>query len=312
MPLGLVGCGRLARAGYVPALALVPDVRLVAVADPDVARREQVASLAAGASTPARYADTAGLVQHPGLQAVVLATPAATHLPDAELAVVHGLAVLVEKPPALDRQGAARLARLEPRPWIGFNRRFDMGVRAIRAGVPAEGEIKVLASLRYRRASWGAHVVRDDALNDLGPHLVDCVRWVSSSDIIEVLSAEVRPEAFRIHARTTRGLATLEGATNRIHREVLEVCSSSGRQLGRHRLGGLAGAAAARLRATTRPSPLVLSLASQLDALASAVRNGANTDLGSATDGHAAMAVLEAARASAGRGGAVPVLAGDG
>ena len=47
--IGLVGCGRLAELGYIPALARVQGAELVAVADPDPIRRDRAASIAAAA-----------------------------------------------------------------------------------------------------------------------------------------------------------------------------------------------------------------------------------------------------------------------
>ena len=63
--LGLVGCGRLAEAGYVPAIAATDGVELVAVADPRSDRRDLLASLAAvhrGGTSAATFASAAELL----------------------------------------------------------------------------------------------------------------------------------------------------------------------------------------------------------------------------------------------------------
>ncbi|HEV2820958.1 MAG TPA: Gfo/Idh/MocA family oxidoreductase, partial [Solirubrobacteraceae bacterium] len=96
--IGLVGCGRLAQAGYLPALTAARGVRLSAVADPDPARRETVAAIAhnAAAGVVPAFATLGELLEGARVDAVVLATPAATHLADAQLAADAGVATLVE------------------------------------------------------------------------------------------------------------------------------------------------------------------------------------------------------------------------
>lgn len=315
--LGLVGCGRLAELGYAPAVASLPDVALVAVADPEPARRSVVAGLVASgpeavasrAAPPGCYADARALLDHEALDGLVLASPAPAHLPDAALAAALGLPALVEKPPAPDLAGASALADLEPPPWVAFNRRFDPAIRAVRAVVPARGTVALRLRIRYRRRSWRAVAVHDDALADLGPHLVDLARWIARAEVDEVEAAEVADERASVRLRFAggRGTATVEAATDRLHDEVVEVRGSDGGVVARHRVGGPLGAVAGRLR--PGPHPLVASLAAQLAAFARAARGTHEPDLGTAADGRAAMAVLEAAHVVAASGEPVPVAA---
>lgn len=313
--LGLVGCGRLAELGYVPAAAGLSSVDVAAVADPDPARRSVVAGLVAstsdphaeGGGAPGCYGDARAMLDHEALDGLVLATPAAAHLADATLAAEHGLPVLVEKPPAPDLAGAAALARLDPPPWVALNRRFDPGVRGLRGEVPATGPVELRLRIRYRRRSWGAVAVHDDALADLGPHLVDLARWLTRTEVEEVEAAQVAAQRARVRIRLGRGSATLEAATDRLHDELFEVRDAGGGLVARHRVGGPLGAVGGRLR--RGPHPLVASLAAQLGALARAARGSHEPDLGTAADGRAAMATLEAARACAAAGDAVAVVA---
>ena len=310
LALGLAGCGRLAEAGYLPALSAAADVRLVAVADPDPGRRERLAGLASGTGggTVAAFPDAAALLAGAAVEGLVLATPVATHLADAVLAAAAGVPVLVEKPPAADATGAAGLAAISPQPWVGFNRRFDPGARAVRDAVPAAGPIELDLEIRYRRRSWDAHAVHDDALLDLGPHLVDWARWLSSSEVVEVACSELRPERVALDVKLARGgQASIRAATDRPHAEFVELRDEGGRPLARHRLGGVVAAVRGRLGGAG-PSALVASLAGQLDAFAAAVRGEGPSPLGTAADGHAVMMVIDAARASAAHGGhPVPV-----
>lgn len=309
--LGLVGCGRLAASGYVPAAGLVPEVRLTAVADPDSGRREQVAAaLERGGHRVARFATVEELLDQAGVDGVdglVLATPVAAHVEGAATASSPGLPVLVEKPPAPDAAGAAALERLDPPPWIGFNRRFDPGVVAVRTRVPAEGALDLHLELHYRRQSWQSHAVRDDVLLDLGPHLVDMARWLAGSEVVEVASASAGPERARFDLAFERGRASIDLAADRAHREVVEVREPGGRTIARHRLGGPIALVRGRLPFGSGPPALVVSLAAQLAAFADAVQGRDAGALATAADGRAAMQVIDAVRAAAGRDRSSPV-----
>ncbi|MDX6511006.1 MAG: hypothetical protein QOE36_510, partial [Gaiellaceae bacterium] len=110
--IGLVGCGRIAERGYVPAALRARGVVLAAVAD---RVPERCASAAPG--VPA-FPDAASLLEAGLIDAIVLATPVAGRLDDVELACSAGVPALVEKPPAQDADEARALAELNPQPWV--------------------------------------------------------------------------------------------------------------------------------------------------------------------------------------------------
>jgi predicted dehydrogenase len=294
--LGLVGCGQLAELGYLPAIGRTAACDLVAVADPDPARRERIAVLAgdAGRGRPSSHSSATELVEATAVDAVVLASPAKVHLDDATVAVERDVAVLVEKPPAPDAEAAARLAALHGLVAIGFNRRFDPGLAALRASVPSHGDVHLELALHYRRRSWGARTVHDDALLDLGPHLVDLARWLPAAQIVEVEAADAGRDRAAVRLRLDRGTARLRAAADRWHRETFRVRDESGTVVAEHEVGGPVAAITGRL--VPGPHPLVASLAGQLDAFARWVRGAAGPDLGSVADGVAVMTVIDAAR----------------
>ncbi|MGH4005955.1 MAG: Gfo/Idh/MocA family protein, partial [Pseudonocardiaceae bacterium] len=294
--IGLVGCGRLAEVGYLPALHAAHGVRLIAVAEPDPARRSRVAALAGGVP---EFPDAAALLHGVPVDGMVLATPASAHLADARTAAAAGVAVLVEKPPAADRHQAAELAAITPAPWIGFNRRFDPGIEALRAATPAGAEVGVFLELGYRRRGWGAHEVTDDALLDLGPHLVDLARWITRGEVTDIRRAAVSPERAEFDLALGAARARIRCATNRPHREHVEVRHRWGDVVGRHHHGGLLAAVRGRLTTRPGPHPLVASLTTQLEAFARAVRGAPEPTLGRAADGRAVMATIDAVRACA-------------
>jgi myo-inositol 2-dehydrogenase/D-chiro-inositol 1-dehydrogenase len=129
-----------------------------------------------------------------GVDALVIATPTATHVPMIQLAARARLPVFCEKPVALDV--AALDAAIDDVDragivvQIGFQRRFDAGYRAARQAV-ADGAIGALLVARaathdpsppaeaYIAASGGI-------FRDLHIHDFDALRFVTGEDIVEV------------------------------------------------------------------------------------------------------------------------------
>ena len=294
--IGLIGGGRLAELGYLPALRAAHGVRLVALAELDPERRERMAALAGLATA---YPNAAGLLAAEPVDALVIATPAGAHLPDARLAAAAGLPTLVEKPPAADLAAATELAGLVPTPRIGFNRRFVEPVAGLRAAIPVGAEIGLQLEIGYRRHGWGAHAAADDALLDLGPHLVDLARWLTRAEVTEVRRATVTAERAEFDLILGAARARIRCATARPHHELIDIRHRDGTPIGRHRQGGLRAAVRGRLRPAAGDHPLAASLTAQLEALARTVHGDPDPRLGRAADGVAVMAVLQAVRSCA-------------
>jgi predicted dehydrogenase len=294
LKVGLVGCGRLAERGWIPALAMAEaagTARLVAVAEPDPLRR---AAAARAAGVQAAFADWRELIAAGSADAVVLAIRGREQVEPAVAATAAGLAVLVEKPPGGDRDGAAALARLQPPPAVGFSRRFDPAWRALRnaARVPCALELR----LAYRRSGWGAHVVHDDALSDLGSHVADLAAWIGGSHAARVRCTRLEPEAAEgeLELDRGRGSASFAVATDRPYAELGRLDGAA-----RVRRGGWWRNALGRFGAGPDAAALPQSLAAELAGFAAG-----DADVASAADGVRCHAVLDALRDSAGRGGA--------
>jgi predicted dehydrogenase len=286
--LGLIGCGRLAELGYAPAIAGLDGLELAAVADPSPERRELL-----GAGAGASVHESAGELLAAGeVDAVVIASPPAEHLWQAELAGRAGVPALVEKPPAPTGTGAARLAALDPAPWIGFNRRFLHGT-ALLDRVPADGPLELELELRYRRDSWRPVAVADDALADLAPHLVDLALLLTGFGPARVRAASLSASRADLALETARGPAAIRCATDRPHHEAVAVRAIGG-AAARSRAGGPLAAITGRLPG--RAHPLVASLRGQLEAFARAVRGGDPGALATAAQGAVAMELIDDAR----------------
>jgi myo-inositol 2-dehydrogenase/D-chiro-inositol 1-dehydrogenase len=285
MRVGLIGCGRIAERGYVPAFARAEGVQLAAVVD---VQSERCRAVAPGV---AAFADVGELVASGEVDAVVVATPVGAHVEVAAEAARAGLPTLVEKPPARSASEAVGLLELEPAPFVAFNRRFEPGLLSIREQIPS-GPIEL--RLRFhRRGAWGSHGGDDPLLLDVGPHALDLVRWLAGVELTRIRARELADGAsIDVELADARGTASVEIRTSSPFLESVEV-HSDGRRVARHRTGGALAGALARVTPGTQ-SPLVASLASQLESF-----GGSGLGLASAADGVAVMAAVDAARTSA-------------
>jgi predicted dehydrogenase len=297
MRLGIAGCGRITERGYIPAVLAAEGVTIAGFADPDPGRRQACAGLwARGSESEASaFASVVDLLAAEPIDLLVVAAPAVHHLALAEEAATASVRSLVEKPPALDLAEAEQLAALDPQPFLAFNRRFLQGPE-LRDAIPTEGWLELDLELRFQRGAWGAHQADDEALLDAGIHLIDLACHLTGSAPIAVRGAQVEPERASLELELSRGRARIACATDRGHREIVEVRDRSGKRLANSTWGGIGARLAGALG---RPDPLVLSLQHQLEALSSDV-----PAVATAADGATAMAVVEAARSSAALGGA--------
>lgn len=214
--IGLIGCGRIAERVHLDALARTPALRVTALADADADRLEAAARRAPGA---ARFATADALLAYGDVDAVVIATPPATHAALALAAIEAGRHVYVEKPLATRLADAHRVVDAGRATGVvgavGFNYRFHPLVEATRARIAEVGPLVAVRTVfatatrplppwKRERATGGG------VLLDLGSHHVDLVRYLTGEDIAEVW-AEVRdaPGAegvtATVHARLTGG-----------------------------------------------------------------------------------------------------------
>jgi predicted dehydrogenase len=301
LKVGLVGCGRLAERGWLPALRMASAggiAELVALAEPDAGRRAAAAQAAGGAVA---YADWRDLLAGAELDAVVLALPGAAQLEPATAATAAGLAVLVEKPPGGDRAGAEALARLSPPPAVGFSRRFDPAWRALRDAAtsgspPYELELK----LSFRRSAWAPHVVGDDALADLGTHVADLAAWICGAPVARARCARLEREAAagELELADGRGRARFAVDQAAAYAERGRLAGGGAGRAASLRRGGLWRNALGRLGRGPDAGALPRSLNCEIAALWKGV-----PDLATAADGVRCHAVLEAVRGSAVAGG---------
>ncbi|WP_420455810.1 Gfo/Idh/MocA family protein [Rubrivirga sp.] len=211
--IGLIGCGHIAQVAHLPALRRLPGVEVVAVADPG-------AGAIAAETGAAQFADAEALLAGSDAEAVVIATPTATHADLAVAAFAAGRHVYLEKPIALDVADGRRVVEARRRAGtvgrVGFNFRFNSQVEAARAAL-AEGRVGEVVAVRtvfsvppQERAGWrgvpgqGGHV-----LLDVASHHVDLVRHLLADEVVRAFATTRSLRAEADHA--TLALETAGG-----------------------------------------------------------------------------------------------------
>lgn len=191
--LGVVGLGRMGQVYAYHTASQLPNAALVAVADP---RKDLADKFAAEVSGVAVYGDHLDLLQHPGLDGVIVATPTHTHYQVVIDAAAAGKHVFCEKPMSLTLASTDAMTAVIERAGIyfqvGFMRRFDEGYAAAKAKIEA-GEIGTPVTIRsigrdpFRTSLEFANpAVSGGLIVDMGIHDFDLVRWLMTDEVERV------------------------------------------------------------------------------------------------------------------------------
>ncbi|WP_222265108.1 Gfo/Idh/MocA family protein [Modestobacter marinus] len=173
---GLVGYGFGGRYFHAPLLAAAPECALLGVVTTSAERRELIGRERPGTAT----FDSLEALAAAGAEAVSISTPAGTHTELTDRALDLGLAVVCDKPFALD--AAAAWASVERAERLGLllapyqNRRVDSDFRTVRALVE-EGRLGTVTRFESRFERFtpdpGPAPAGGGTLLDFGSHLVD-------------------------------------------------------------------------------------------------------------------------------------------
>ena len=186
--VGLIGYGywgpNLARN-----LAESDEMRLTTIADGRAERRQSAEKRHPGVKT---CADAASLIASADVDAIVIATPLATHQSLAAEAMNRGKHVLVEKPLAPSRKDAEALAELADKRgvclMVDHTFVYTGAVRKIRSLIDADylGQLLYLDSVRVNLGLFqqDSNVIWDLAVHDLSvmDHLIDARPVAVSAD----------------------------------------------------------------------------------------------------------------------------------
>src|SRR5438128_7147322 len=177
--MGVIGAGAWGK-NHVRTAATLPEAELVAVCDADPKTRERI-----GRQYPAVHvtADVADLLSR--VEAVVIASPAATHARIALQCVEAGKPCLVEKPFALstsDAEAVARAATKHDVPVLaGHLLLFHPAVERLRTLVQG-GDLGRIYYLYGLRVNLGQVRADENALWSFGPHDVSVALYLLGED----------------------------------------------------------------------------------------------------------------------------------
>lgn len=189
--LALLGSGRMADV-YGPKINAHPDLQLISVFNPNLSSAEKAAQTYGGYAS----SDIDAVLADSNVNAVVIATPANTHLEYIEHVAKAGLPMYCEKPidQSLERVDQC-LAVLKKHPvpfMLGFNRRFDPDIATLQQSVQSGslGQLNFLLStsrepspppIDYVKSSGGYFV-------DATIHDIDLMCWISGELPVEVIA----------------------------------------------------------------------------------------------------------------------------
>ena len=185
---GLLGAGRIGQV-HGRNIAASGRAKLVALADPDRAAAERLAS-----ATGAALRDPDAILKATDVDAVLIATPTDTHADLIEAAAAAGKAILCEKPVSLSVERIetclAAVARAGVPLMIGFHRRYDPNFasleRRLRAGEIGDIEI-VTICCRDPAPPPVSYITRSGGIfRDMTIHDFDMARFLLAEEPVVI------------------------------------------------------------------------------------------------------------------------------
>jgi len=179
--VGVIGVGIMG-ANHARVFASLPEVQLVAVADPSQAQRDLVTRVL---GTPA--VETPEELLALDIDAVTIAAPTHLHHEMAQKCIARGLHVLVEKPIASNVEegrdiiAAARKAGVTL--MVGHVERFNPAVKAIKDALQNEDILSVAIT---RVGPFPPRMSNVGVVIDLAVHDIDLIQWFTDSEIVDV------------------------------------------------------------------------------------------------------------------------------
>ena len=184
--VGVIGAGLMGSTHARLLATAVSGASVVAVCD---AVHEQAARVAKELGIGTIHADALELIANPAVDAVVIASPAATHEPFALACVEAGKPVLCEKPLATSAAAALRIVEAERAVGrrlvtVGFMRRWDPGYVNLKARLD-DGEIGAPLLVHCAHRNPSVHDFFDSAMiiTDSAVHEIDVTRWLLGEEI---------------------------------------------------------------------------------------------------------------------------------
>lgn len=202
--VGVLGVGEMGRRHAENIRRVVPEARLLAVADVAVERARQTAK---DLEIDYAFGSLNEMLERKDINAVVIATPDKFHAKAIEAVAAAGKDILCEKPLATNRADAegalSAVAQAGVRLQIGFMRRYDpaydAAMKRIEAGEIGEpvmfkslGRDKDEPPIEAYRANINGMLFYSNSIHDF-----DLARWLMRDEVVEVqayTTVAIRPE----------------------------------------------------------------------------------------------------------------------
>jgi inositol 2-dehydrogenase len=202
--VGVVGVGEMGRRHAENIRRLVPEARLLAVAD---AVRDRARQVAEDLEIENSFHSLDEMLAHKEINAVVIATPDKFHAKAIASAAATGKDILCEKPLATNRSDAqaalSAVARAGVRLQIGFMRRFDpayvAAMKRIEEGAIGEpvlfkslGRDKDVPPIEAYQSNVNGMLFYNNTIHDF-----DLARWLMHDEVTEVqayTTVSIRPQ----------------------------------------------------------------------------------------------------------------------
>ena len=191
--VGVIGTGNMGAHHALTLHGYVNGARVTMLYDADAQRAEDLCEHIPGAKVASSALQ---VVDDPGTDALVIASPDATHAPLVLAALRVGKPVLCEKPLAPTTAECAAVVQAErqavgdagaPLVSMGFMRRFDPGYAEIKASLDARAlGLPLLVHCASRGVSSGPGTTTESAIVGSAVHELDLIPWLLGEPIVAV------------------------------------------------------------------------------------------------------------------------------
>jgi myo-inositol 2-dehydrogenase/D-chiro-inositol 1-dehydrogenase len=196
--IGIIGAGIMGADHARIIAGQVAGAQLAAIADADLGRARAVADeIGGGVAT----GDAMAIINHAAVDAVLIASPDATHADYTLACLAAGKPVLCEKPLAPSTEDCLKVVAAEMKVGrrlvqVGFMRRFDPAYGEMRAALDSKdyGHALML-HCAHRNASAPSFFTAAMSINNSCVHEIDIARWLLSAELKSVRVVKPKPSS---------------------------------------------------------------------------------------------------------------------
>jgi myo-inositol 2-dehydrogenase/D-chiro-inositol 1-dehydrogenase len=217
MDVGVIGTGLMGSTHVRILTEFVSGATVTAVSDPVSAER-----VAADHGVATVHADPLDLIRDGRVEAVLIASPAATHEELTLACLQEGKPVLCEKPLAATAEAAGHIVEAEAAlgrrlVQVGFMRRYDPAYLELKRALD-DGAIgaPLLAHMVHRNAAAPSHFDSPMLITDSVVHEIDVIRWLLGEEIVRATTFVPRASSLTKPGLQDPQLVVFETASGRL------------------------------------------------------------------------------------------------